>query len=177
MTNRRATITLTGIPAGARVPRLDDFVEIEPAAPAVCAVPGRSGEAPARVQRDIVSRLENWARWCTSSESGIAAACMTGAICEALRKAQAGVLHGGSNIGPSIDTADAALVGRGMVRIDLNHRRLLGLHYVDGERIPYIAARLQFPRQDFEKRMAAAQDALEAALLRMSQNSNSQQFP
>jgi DNA-directed RNA polymerase specialized sigma24 family protein len=118
--------------------------------------------------RDIEDRLLNWARWCTSSDGGVAAACITGAICESLRKASLGVLPGGAGgHHPSIDTADAAEIGRGMVRLDLNQRRLLGLHYVDGQRSAYIAALLRFPRHDFEPRMERARQALEAALARM----------
>lgn len=127
---------------------------------------------------DIEDRLLNWARWCTSSDGGVAAACITGAICESLRKASLGVLPGGCGGHQSIDTADAVEIGRGMVRLDLNQRRLLGLHYVDQARSGYIAALLRFPRADFEKRMQAAQDALEAVLAaRLYKNSNSHQFP
>lgn len=122
--------------------------------------------------RDIEDRLLNWARWCTSSDGRVAAACITGAICESLRKASLGVLPGGMGGHLSIDTGDAVEIGRGMVRLDLNQRRILGLHYVDGQRSGYIAALLRFPRDDFEKCMQVAQDALEVALVRMYKNSN-----
>jgi hypothetical protein len=124
--------------------------------------------------RDIESRLENWARWATSSEGGTAAACITGAICENMRKASTGVLSGGTVVLSQIDSADAVLIGRAIVRIDFNQRRLLGLHYIDAERSSYIAAMLRFPRHDFEHRMKLAREALEAALFKMSQFSNSQ---
>lgn len=114
-------------------------------------------------RRGIESRLENWARWAKSGDHGPrGAACMTGAICDAMYKAAHGVptVPGGEYVIRSIDTNDAVLIGRAMVRITLDQRRLLGLHYVDSQRAGYIAALLRFHPQDFDRRMAEAQDAV-----------------
>lgn len=114
-------------------------------------------------RRGIESRLENWARWAKSGETGPrAAACMTGAICDAMYKAKHGVVSvpGGDYVIRSIDTNDAVLIGRAMVKLTLDQRRLLGLHYVDSQRAGYIAALLRFHPQDFDQRMAEAQKAV-----------------
>lgn len=166
MTNNRTTITLKGFSTRTSLQRLDDFVEVDQPLP---AAPRANPNAPAsadsvRAPLDISSRLENWARWCTSSDGGTAAACMTGAICESMRRAQAGVLSGGSVISTTINSADAILVGRAMIRIDFNHRRLLGLFYVDQERSSFIAALLRFQSREFDRRMVEAKAALEAVL-------------
>lgn len=127
--------------------------------------------------RDIGDRLQNWADWATSGDGGYRAASMTAAICDAMQKAHQGVLHGGEMIIRSIDTNDAVLVGRAMVKLTLDDRRIIGLHYIDGARSAYIAALLRFPAREFEQRMADAQRAVEAVLSKMSVNSNSQLFP
>lgn len=60
----------------------------------------------------------------------------------------------------SIDTNDAVLIGRAMVKLTLDQRRLLGLHYVDNQRSGYIAAMLRFPPLEYDRRMADAQSAV-----------------
>ena len=118
-------------------------------------------------RRGIESRLENWARWANSGDRGPrAAACMTGAICDAMEKAKNGGISvpGGDYVIRSIDTNDAVLIGRAMVRITLGQRRLLGMHYVDGQRAGYTAALLRFPPLEYDRRMADAQGAVERVI-------------
>lgn len=113
-------------------------------------------------RRGIESRLENWGRWAKSSDGPRAAACMTGAICDAMQRAKHGTpsAHPGDYQTRSIDTHDAVLIGRAMVRLTLDQRRLLGLHYVDSQRAGYIAALLRFHPHDFDRRMVDAQSAV-----------------
>lgn len=87
---------------------------------------------------------------------------MTGAICDAMYKAKHGVPSAlaGDYVIRSIDTNDAVIIGRAMVRLTLDQRRLLGLHYVDSQRAGYIAALLRFHPQDFDRKMAEAQNAV-----------------
>jgi DNA-directed RNA polymerase specialized sigma24 family protein len=73
-----------------------------------------------------------------------------------------------------IDSADALLVGRAMVKLTLSQRRLVGLHYVDGKSNGYIAAFLKFPTREFDHRMRRVQAELEAILAKTHQNSDSQ---
>lgn len=173
MTERRATITLNWRPAGEPARRIDDFAQVPYEPPHPTRATDAANLPPAH-GREIEPRLENWARWATSGEGPTAAACMTGAICETLRKAAQGITSTVDPTGRGIDTHDAVLIGRAMVRIGLDHRRLLGLFYVDRERKGYIAALMRFPPLEFDRRMIEAQEAIEAALSKSYQNSNSQ---
>lgn len=112
---------------------------------------------------DIDSRLQNWAAWATSSDGHRRAACITGAICDAMERAN-GAGAAVSEQGRSIDSGDAYLVGRAMIKLTLDQRRLLGLHYVDGKRPGFIAAFLRFPPALFERKLGEAQAAVEVAL-------------
>ena len=166
---RRATITLNWRPAGEPARRIDDFAEV-PHHAANDALP----PAPLEVAggREIGSRLDNWGRWAKSAEGPFAAACMAGAICESLRRAAEGSARNMDAGARSIDSSDAVLIGRAMVEVTLDQRKLLGLLYVDGARKGYIAALLRFHPHEFDKRLTEAQDALVAALS-LYQNSNS----
>jgi len=77
-----------------------------------------------------------------------------------------------SGAGPAIDSNDAALVGRAMVKVTFDQRRLLGLLYVDEERKGLIAAMLRIPPLEFDRHLAAAHDAIGIAVS-VYQNSNS----
>lgn len=171
MTERR-TITLNWRPAGEPARRRDDFAEVPYTPPLVTRATDARSTASAR--SDIVPRLENWARWATSGEGPTAAACMTGAICETLRKAAEGIMPGQGADLRSIDTNDALLIGRSMVRLSLDQRKLLGLYYVDGSRKGYIAALMRFPPSMFDSRLLQAQEELHQVAARLYRNSNSQ---
>jgi hypothetical protein len=166
LSERRTTITRSWRPAGAPARRHDDFVEVAFAAPAP------EPEPPAVDRGAIVQRLENWGRWCRSSDGALAAASMTGAICESMLRAAGGGEPRAAGAGPSINSDDAAQVGRAMVKVTFDQRRLLGRLYVDEARKGLIAAMLRIPPLEFDKHLAAAQDAIEA-VLSASQNSNS----
>lgn len=169
MIEQRKTISLNWRPAGTPARRVDDFAEVPYATAAVRPPPA---PAPGPDRSAIIQRLENWGRWAKSSEGPVAAACMTAAICESMRRAELGTASTATLGERGIDTADAVLVGRAMVKVTLDQRRILGLLYVDGARKPYIAALVRFHPDDFDQRLAAAQDALSAALS-LYQNSNS----
>lgn len=125
-------------------------------------------------RRSIESRLENWSRWATAGDGARAAACMTGAICEAMRKAQHGTATPTEYGVRSINTDDAVLVARAMVKVTFTNRRMLGLVYVDGQRRGYIAALLRFAHHEFDAKLAEAQADIAAVLAQPCKNSNSQ---
>jgi len=166
LTERRTTITRNWRPAGAPARRHDDFAEV------AFVAPSPAPEPPAVDRSAIAERLENWGRWCRSSEGSTAAACMTGAICESMLRWAGGGEPRAAGVGPVIDSNDAALLGRAMVKLTLDHRRLLGLLYVDEKRKQFIGALLRIPPSDFDKQLCEAQDAI-AAVLTVYQNSNS----
>lgn len=113
--------------------------------------------------RYIGDRLTNWAEWCLGSERRNHA-CMTGAICENLRKAAEGSQWDGVER-RHVDEADAVLIGRSIVRLHLDYRRLLGLHYIEKARPGYISALLRFHPKEYEGRLAAAQAAIEGVAI------------
>jgi len=172
MTERR-TLTLTWRPVGQPARRRDDFAEV----PYIPRLRTRATDAlpkPVELRADITARLENWAKWAKGGEGPKAAACMTGAICETLRKAVEGILANQNADMRSIDTNDAVLIGRSMVRLPLEQRKLIGLYYVDGARKGYIAALMRFKTETFDARLLRAQEDLAEVIARLSHNSNTQ---
>jgi hypothetical protein len=79
-------------------------------------------------RRDIGSRLENWARWNTTSDSR-GPASQTGAVCERMRKAVQGSAVT-SIERRAIDETDALLLERGMRELETKHRILLWWCYI-----------------------------------------------
>lgn len=59
-----------------------------------------------------------------------------------------------------------------MVRVTFDHRRLLGLLYVDEQRESFIAALLRIPAKEFGRRLGMAHDEI-AVAISLYQNSNS----
>lgn len=165
MNDRRSTITLKWRPAGAPARHHDDFVEVPFAQP-------EAVEPPPVDRSAIEARLLNWGRWAKSSDGPAGAACMTGAICESMRKAAGGGAASTGEPGATIDANDAVLVGRAMIKVTFDQRRLLGLLYVDEQRKGFIAALLRILPQEFDRYLADAQDAIDAAISSY-QNSNS----
>lgn len=113
--------------------------------------------------KDIGERLTNWGDWCNGSTSrpGLS---QTGAICDQLRRAAVGIEWDGVER-RHVDEADAVLIGRAIVRVHMDYRRLLGLHYVDRVRPGLIAAMLRFSVREYEGRLSAAQAAIEGVAI------------
>lgn len=120
--------------------------------------------------RDIGWRLENWARW-VSDDGPRPGMCMVGRLVHRKEREEQPVATVCER--RRTDEVDAVLIGRAMVRITIDQRRLLGLHYVDEQRDGFIAALLRFPAPEFDRRMAIAQHAVEAAAAVLSKNSDS----
>jgi hypothetical protein len=169
----RRTLTLNWRPTGTPARRRDDFAELRCDPPLVTRATDALAK-PVQLRDDISARLENWARWAKGGEGPVAAACMTGAICETMRKAVEGTLPSQCTDARGIDTNDAAFIGRAMVRLPLEQRKLLGLYYVDGSRKGYIAALMRFKTETFDARLLRAQLDLDEVIIRLSRNSNTQ---
>src|SRR5205814_8576178 len=162
-------------PVGQPARRRDDFAEV-PYTPRLVTRATDVTPKQVELRDDIGARLENWGRWAKSGDGPVAAACMTGAICETMRKAVEGVAPSQNGDMRSIDTNDAVLIGRSMVRLPLEQRKLPGLHYVDGARKGYIAALMRLKTDTLDARLLRAQVDLEEVVIRLSRNSNMQQF-
>ena len=116
-------------------------------------------------RKDIGARLENWARWATAKGSR-GSDCMTGAICEGLRKAALGnVWSGHSGLAP-IDDSDAIKIEMGMRKIPFQQRLLLDWCYIEQAQPEVICRKLSIPvrpASEFVDRFRAAQEAIEDA--------------
>lgn len=112
-------------------------------------------------RRDIGVRLENWARWCTARGSR-GAACMTGAICESMRRSALGDVWSGHQVGTGIDAKDAARIQLAMPRLSIAHRVLLNWCYIEQARPEIVARKCSFPVREFVSRFREAQAAIES---------------
>lgn len=114
-------------------------------------------------RKDIGARLENWARWCHAGGSR-GADCMTGAVCESLRKAALGNVWSGHEISDRIDTKDAERIQLAMPKITQAQRWLLHWCYIKQEQPEKVARFCRFPVREFVARFREAQAAVEDAV-------------
>jgi hypothetical protein len=160
VTERRATITRTWRPAGAPARRIDDFLEVQ-------AEPEPAKPAPERLveRRSIGRRLENWGIWANAGPSRSAGSdCMTGVICDAMRRHAVGELHPPSAVDTRIDMADAEAINRAITKIDELHRWVLHWTYVVCARPWGVAGACGFPTKEYGVRLGDAQAAIEDAV-------------
>lgn len=116
-------------------------------------------------RKDIGARLEAWARWATRSSRG-GSDCMTGAICESMRRAELGDVWSGHHVRDDIDddTADAVCIQRGMVQLSVQHRFVLHWRYIERARREVICRMCNIPVKpisEFERIFVDAQCAIE----------------
>jgi hypothetical protein len=116
-------------------------------------------------QTSIDDRLLNWARWATA-RGRRGADCMTGAICESLRRAALGDVWSGHEVRNQLDNDDAVLLERNMRKLIKPKRDLLKLYYVDGTRWQIICrrVRIRVDKELFGQRLCAAQNAIESVV-------------
>lgn len=164
MTERRTTITRTWRPAGAPARRQDDFEQIDgmPVEPAPPPTRRIDLDAPPRAERrGIGRRLENWGAWANARGSR-GPDCMTGAICESLRRSELGDVWSGHQVSDRIDPLDAARIQAAFAKLDQQHRSILHWTYIAGERDRVVAKLCGFPRLELEERLIEAQSAVES---------------
>jgi hypothetical protein len=163
----RTKITLTWRPAGAPARRHDDFIEIGGASATTRTVTPRPLQiVPARRAADIGRRLENWGMWANLDNRPGAgrAACMTGAICDSMRRHAAGVIGPAAAVHDRINVPDAELINAGMTRIEQQHRAVLNWTYVVCAKPWAVAGACGFPTCEYGERLAAAQAAIESVV-------------
>jgi hypothetical protein len=114
-------------------------------------------------RKDIGWRLENWARWATARGSR-GADCMTGAICESLRRNALGDVWSGHEVVEDMDTKDAARIQLAMPKIPFPQRLLLNWCYIEQARPEIVARKCSFPVREFVPRFREAQEAIEDAV-------------
>lgn len=111
-------------------------------------------------RKDIGWRLENWARWATAN-GGRGSDCMTGAICEGLRKAALGNVWSGHDGIDQIDDSDAVKIELGMRKLPFQQRLLLDWCYIEQARPEVVCRKCSIPKVEFVERFRAAQEAIE----------------
>lgn len=163
MTERRTTITRTWRPA-TPAPRVDDFEEA-PAEPV--RMPERRRQPERQVERrSIGRRLENWGMWANMDNrgSGSGADCMTGVICESMRRHAAGVIGPPAPVNDRIDVPDAERINVGITKIAEPHRWVLHWTYVVCAKPWGVAGACGFPTREYNDRLMAAQEAIETVV-------------
>jgi hypothetical protein len=112
-------------------------------------------------RKDIGLRLENWARWCFSMSGGGGADSMTGAICEALRRAALGNVWSGHEVREETNDQDAIAIEQGMRLLPVAQRLLLYWCYIEQARPEVVCRKVSIPKAEFVERFRAAQEAIE----------------
>lgn len=161
MTERRATITLGWRPQGAPARRVDDFQEVAFAPEPIQQPPARQEE-----RRSIGRRLENWGMWANmdNRRGGGGADCMTGVICESMRRHAVGELHPPAPVNDRIDVPDAERINSGLAKIDEAYRWVLHWTYIVCAKPWGVAGACGFPTREYEQRLAQAQAAIESVV-------------
>ena len=94
-------------------------------------------------RKDIGWRLENWARFQNGRQSG-GANCMTGAICDDMRK-NSGLVHQGHDVRDALDKTDAMRIEFGMRSLEKQHRLMLYWCYIKNARPEKVCRELSIP--------------------------------
>jgi hypothetical protein len=122
------------------------------------------------MERSISDRMQNWERWANQASSS-SSRCMTGTVCESLRKAALGNVWSGHSGIPTVDAIDAQAVERAWRSLLPLHRDLLLWHHINRARAGWICRRLKIPAQPasvFEIHLAHAELALLKTLERQA---------
>jgi hypothetical protein len=163
LTERRTTITRSWR-ASAPAPRIDDFLEVA-AAPEPTLVDTRPQPAQQIERRSIGRRLENWGAWANAAPTrGGGNDCMTGAICENMRRHAVGELHPAAPVNDRIDMDDAERINRAFVKLAQIHRGVLQWTYVVGAKPWAVAGACGFHSSEYGVRLGDAQAEIEAAV-------------
>lgn len=124
MTERRATISLGWRPTGMPARRHDDFEEVPAESTPAQPQPERQVE-----QRGLESRMQNWAKWCTTWGGYPRDRVATAAFCDALEEAALGPKPSTGDR-RKIDEDDAKAIERSLWQLTNLQRDILRLHYV-----------------------------------------------
>ena len=160
----RQTITVGWRPA-TPAQRIDDFVETVPEADRIAQTPVQDDPARPVERRSIGRRLENWGMWANlGGRGGRGSDCMTGVICENMRRNAVGELHAPAPVNDRIDLPDAEAINRAITKIDEMHRWVLHWTYVVCAKPWGVAGACGFPTREYGVRLGDAQEAIEKAV-------------
>lgn len=125
----------------------------------------------------IRDRLLNWSLWARQRTGG-KLKCMTGVVCDSLRRNALGEVWSGHGTGPVVDPADAELVERAWKVLTPKHKALLLWTYIHGANPGFICRRLGIaarPASIFDLELNWAERAIDAALESLHDRSTSPQ--
>jgi hypothetical protein len=157
----RGILTLKWRPTGTPTRPLDDFVEVyeqtKPAEP----VPPRQVE-----RRSIGRRLENWGMWANMDNrgGGSGADCMTGVICDSMRRNAIGEIGPAAAVNDRIDVPDAERINVAITKIPEADRWVLHWTYVVCAKPWGVAGACGFPAHEYDARLRQAQAAIESVV-------------
>jgi DNA-directed RNA polymerase specialized sigma24 family protein len=111
---------------------------------------------------NIEARLINWSRWCRRPHHRAPADCITGFVCERMRKAALGNVWSGHEVTEPLDERDAVRLERCMRKLHPYDRTLLKLHYVQRVRWQIVCRRVRVRVDEvlFAQRLASAENAI-----------------
>jgi hypothetical protein len=144
---------------------IDEYVEVKQEAAAARRQADQRRQTSAVAESSIRQRLDNWARWSRGGNYG-GADCMTGAICDRLRKAALGLVSSGPEQ-PLIDVEDALAVNDAWRIQPFRIKNLLLWHYVENKPPAIICRRLRirlWPARFLSDELQDAEDALKKVL-------------
>ncbi len=98
------------------------------------------------------------------SRGGGGADCMTGVICENMRRNAVGELHAPAPVNDRLDMPDAEAMNRAITKIDELHRWVLHWTYVVCAKPWGVAGACGFPTREYGVRLGDAQEAIEQAV-------------
>lgn len=111
----------------------------------------------------VEDRLDNWARWASGRSGPRGADCITGTICESLRRAALGNVWSGNEVREDVNNADALAVERAMRLLPMPQLLMLVWHYVRRAPSHVICRKLGIPHRPsdvFRQRLEFAQDSM-----------------
>lgn len=111
---------------------------------------------------DIADRLGNWAKWATTRNWGGGADCMTGAVCEIMRKAALGNVWSGHDVREQLDERDAWAIQCAMADITLQQRMILHWTYIKQAPPEVVCRKTKLPVRPTSIFVAAFHDAQHA---------------
>lgn len=113
-------------------------------------------------RKSIRDRIATWVAWSRGSTRR-GGECMTGVVCDSLRRAALGDVWTGHGAGQKSDTADAALVERAWKSLAPKQKELLRWHHIRNAAPGMICRRLGIaarPASIFAIELARAEEAL-----------------
>lgn len=121
-------------------------------------------------RKDIAVRLENWAKWVSAGSLRRGGGeCMTGVVCERMRRNALGDVWSGHEVREPTDhdPVDAKRIQQAMPHIELRHRFMLQYTYVNGHPPEMVCRLLRIPVRpisEFVKAFRDAQTAIEKVI-------------